>query len=86
MKVVKITAVWCSACLIMNKIWNKVIEKKPIETISLDLDFDEEEANKYTPGEVLPVFIFMDNDREIKRITGEHTEEELIKILEEIGD
>ncbi len=86
MKVVKITAVWCSACLIMNKIWNKVIEKKPIETISLDLDFDEEESNKYTPGEVLPVFIFMDNDKEIKRITGEHTEEELIKILEEIGD
>lgn len=85
MKVVKITAVWCSACLIMNKIWNKVLEEKNIETISLDLDFDEEEANEYMPGEVLPVFIFMDKDKEIKRITGEHTYEELMEIIKEIG-
>lgn len=85
MKVIKITAVWCSACLIMNKTWNKVLEEKNIETISLDLDFDEEEANKYTPGEVLPVFIFIEKDKEIKRIVGEHTKEELLKILEEIG-
>ncbi len=86
MKVIKITAIWCSACLIMNKVWDRILEKNTIETISLDLDFDEEEANKYTPGDVLPVFIFMDGDKELKRVTGEHTEEELLKIIKEIGD
>lgn len=86
MKVIKITAIWCSACLVMNKVWNSILEKKNIETISLDLDMDEEEANKFSPGEVLPVFIFMKDNKEIKRVVGEHTEEELLKIIEEIGD
>lgn len=86
MKVIKITAIWCSACLVMNKVWNSILEKKNIETISLDLDMDEDEANKFSPGEVLPVFIFMKDNKEIKRVVGEHTEEELLKIIEEIGD
>ena len=86
MKVIKITAIWCSACLVMNKVWNSILKKKNIETISLDLDMDEEEANKFSPGEVLPVFIFMKDNKEIKRVVGEHTEEELLEIIEEIGD
>ena len=86
MKVIKITVIWCSACLVMNKVWNSILKKKNIETISLDLDMDEEEANKFSPGEVLPVFIFMKDNKEIKRVVGEHTEEELLKIIEEIGD
>lgn len=86
MKVIKITAIWCSACLVMNKVWNSILKKKTIETISLDLDMEEEEANKFSPGEVLPVFIFMKDNNEIKRVIGEHTEEELLKIIEEIGD
>lgn len=86
MKVIKITAIWCSACLVMNKVWNSILKKKNIETVSLDLDMDEEEANKFSPGEVLPVFIFMKDDNEIKRVIGEHTEEELLEIIEEIGD
>lgn len=86
MKVIKITAIWCSACLVMNKVWNSILKKKNIETISLDLDLDENEANKFSPGEVLPVFIFMKDNNEIKRVVGEHTEEELLEIIEEIGD
>ena len=42
MKVIKITALWCSGCLIMNNVWNEVLKKKNIETISLDYDMDEE--------------------------------------------
>ena len=86
MKVIKITAVWCSGCLVMNKLWNKILDEKDIETISLDIDFDEEEVNKYNPGEKLPVFIFMKDDKEIKRIVGEHSYEEMINILQELGD
>lgn len=86
MKVIKITAIWCSACLVMNTIWDKVSKKMNIETLSLDLDFDEDEVKRYIPGDILPVFIIMNKDKEIKRIVGEHSEEELIKLLQEIGD
>lgn len=86
MKVVKINAVWCSGCLIMNKIWKNILKKYNIETINLDIDIDENEVEKYNVGNVLPVFIFYKDDREVARIIGEKSEEEIIKIIEEIGD
>lgn len=85
MKVIKITAIWCSACLVMNKTWKKILEKYNIETIELDLDMNEEEVEKYQPGSTLPVFIFMNGEEEIKRISGEISYQELINIIEELG-
>ena len=41
MRVVKINAVWCSGCLVMNKVWKKVNEKFLFDTIELDYDMDE---------------------------------------------
>lgn len=84
MKVVKINAVWCSGCLVMNKVWNKILKKYDIETINLDYDLDEAEVLKYNPGNILPVFIFYQEDKEIYRIIGEKKEEDLIKIIEEL--
>lgn len=86
MKVVKITALWCSACLVMNKVWDKVLKNKKIETVSLDYDMDEEEVAKYNPGKILPVFIFYKDNKEIKRITGEKTYEEMLDIINEVGE
>ena len=71
MKVVKINAVWCSGCLVMNKVWNNILKKYDIETINLDYDLDEEEVLKYNPGETLPVFIFYKNEVEVYRFVGE---------------
>ena len=86
MKVVKINAVWCSGCLIMNKVWNNILKIKEIETINLDYDMDEEEVKKYNVGDILPVFIFYKNDEEVVRVVGEKSEAQLLKIIEEIGD
>lgn len=86
MKVVKITALWCSACLIMNKRWDEVLKEKEIETISLDLDMDEEEVTNYQVGDVLPVFIFYKGDREVKRIVGEKTTREILAIIKEVEE
>ena len=47
MKIVKISAIWCGACLIMNKVWNK-LKDKDIELIELDYDMDEEEVYEIT--------------------------------------
>ena len=86
MKVVKITAVWCSACLIMNKRWKEIEKEYNIETISYDLDFDEEEIEKYNVGNTLPVFIIVDEDKEINRLVGEHSIEELKEFIKELID
>lgn len=86
MKVIKINAVWCSGCLIMNKIWKNILKKYSIETINLDYDIDDEEVKKYDVGDVLPVFIFYKDDKEVIRVVGEKSETDLIKIIEEIGE
>lgn len=84
MKVVKINAIWCSGCLVMNKIWKNILKTHDIETINLDYDMDEDEVLKYNVGDILPVFIFYKDDKEIRRVVGEVSEAELLKIIEEV--
>jgi len=84
MKIVKISAIWCGACLIMNKVWNK-LKDKDIELIELDYDMDEEEVTKYNPGDILPVFIVFDGEKEVLRLTGEFSYDEFISKLKEVG-
>lgn len=85
MRVIKITAIWCSACLVMNKVWKHVMDKYNIDVLELDYDMNEEEVKEYHPGNVLPVFIFEKDQKEMKRIIGEMTEKELIEVIEELG-
>ena len=81
MKVIKITALWCSGCLVMNKTWNEVLKQRDVETVNLDYDMDEEEVMKYNPGKILPVFIFFKDDKEITRVVGEKKVDEMIQII-----
>lgn len=84
MKLVCITALWCPACLIMRPRVEKLKDVFPfIEQIQYDYDFDEEEVNKYQVGKTLPVFILLNNDKEIVRIVGEKAQEELENIIKE---
>lgn len=85
MKVIKITALWCSGCLVMNKTWNEVLKQRNVETINLDYDMDEEEVLKYNPGKILPVFIFFKDDKEVTRVVGEKSADEMIRIIDEVG-
>lgn len=85
MKIIKIGAIWCGACLIMNKVWTKLKDSYKFDSIELDIDMNEAEAKEYEPGDVLPVFIVYDDDKEILRITGEFTLEEFIYKLSEVG-
>ena len=85
MKIVKIGAVWCGGCLIMNKVWNKTIKNYSFDYIDLDLDMDEEEAKLYNPGDKLPIFIVIDQDREIERFVGEYSYDDFISKLKNVG-
>lgn len=79
MKLIKISAMWCPACLIMRPILNNI--DFDIEQVEYDYDLDEEEVSKYNVGEILPVFILVDNDKEVARLIGEHTKEEVLDFL-----
>ena len=83
MKVIKISAVWCPACILSNKIWRNVkVDYPDIEMEELDFDFDEEEVKKLDVGEILPVVIFMDEDQEKERLIGEKSKEEIYEAIE----
>ena len=58
MKIIRISAVWCPACLITRPIMNEIESIFPdIEHIEYDYDLDEDEVVKYNVGDKLPVFI-----------------------------
>lgn len=85
MKIVKIGALWCSACLVTNNALDKYLKENPDITLeTLDYDFDEEEVEKYSPGNVLPVLIFEEEGKEVLRINGEKTYDDIIKAVGEI--
>lgn len=79
MKIIKISSLSCPSCIIMNKIINQLQNKYNIEIENLDYDFDDIE--KYSVGKILPVFIFIKNEKEITRLIGEHKIEDFEKII-----
>ena len=77
MKLIKISAIWCPSCLIMEKVWKELQEELPnIEYISYDYDLDDEVDN-YNPGDVLPIIILNNNNEELTRFIGEKTKNEI---------
>lgn len=84
MKIIKIGAIWCPGCLVMKKVWKNIINDYPdLDITDLDLDMDSEETNKYNPGKVLPVVIFLDNDNnELERLVGEQSEDKLRGVID----
>lgn len=83
MKIVKISALWCPACLITNNNLKKIFEKnKNIELLELDYDYDD--VSSYNVGKVLPELIFYKNDKEYKRLIGEKTFKEIEKVVGEL--
>ena len=86
MKIIRINAIWCSGCLSMKKIWKEIEEEYPnLDIINLDYDMDEDEVMKYNPGDVLPIVILKNNEKEI-RLIGEKTKEEIIESIKEINE
>ena len=81
MKIVKITALWCNSCLVMNRIFNDFIKDKDIEVLSLDYDMDEDIVKTYNPGTLLPVAIFYKDDIEVDRLNGEKTVKEIEEVI-----
>lgn len=84
MKIIKISALWCPACLITNKAIDKIKEEQNIEVENLDYDFDEDKVKKYNVGTTLPVLIFMNQNKELFRLIGEKNYEEIMKAVGDV--
>ena len=82
MKIVKINSLGCPSCIIMNKVFNKIKEEYTFDLEELDYDFDDIE--EYDVGNILPIYIFYKNDKEVKRLCGEHSLDEFKNIMEEL--
>ena len=88
MKLVKVTAIWCMSCIFMNEVLKKIENKneKRYETIEYDFDADAEEIAPYNVGEILPVYILLDdNGNELARSIGEKKKKELIEFFTSNG-
>ena len=87
MKLVRVSSLWCTSCIVTYKEWKKVKEKYPeYEYIEYDYDEDFEEVEKYNIGNILPVIIIFKNDLEVKRIIGEKKPDELLKEVEALNE
>ena len=87
MKVLKFNAIWCSACLVMKKIFKHVENMHPeLEFITYDYDNDEDMVEKYNIGTTIPVLVFVDeNEQEVGRIVGEKSYDEIEEYIEKLG-
>ena len=82
MKLIKFSALWCPSCLIMNTRVNKIVNEYKLEYIEYDYDVDTNKVDEYKVGDILPVIILENNNKEVVRIIGEKSEKELKKIVE----
>lgn len=83
MKIIMINAMWCPGCIVMHKVWNEIKkEYSDIEFISYDYDMDEDIVKSFNPGDILPITIFIKEDKEVGRLNGEKSKKELVDIIE----
>ena len=82
MKIVKINSLGCPSCIIMNKVFNKLKEMYSFEVEEYDYDFDD--IDRFNAGNILPVFIFYKDGKEIDRLCGEHKIDELESIIKRL--
>lgn len=82
MKIIKIGAIWCPACLIMTPRWNKIAGELNIEIESYDYDIDKDIVDSLNVGKILPEVIIYKEDKEIDRLIGEFSEKKIKEKLE----
>ena len=88
MKIIKIGSSWCSGCIVMRPIWEKIEKEVTINSEYYDYDIYEDLLKeKYNIGDKLPIVIFLDKENnEIERIIGETNKETLINLINKYGD
>lgn len=83
MKLIRISAIWCTSCIITYNNWLELKDIYPnLEFI--EYDYDTDDVSAYNIGNILPVIIIIKEQQEITRIIGEKSKEEIINIIDKI--
>ena len=80
--IIRISAMWCSSCIIMKSRVNDIVKNYDIEIVDYDYDFDSDKIADYNVGEILPILIKIEDGVEVRRLVGEHNKEELMQFIE----
>lgn len=84
MKLVRISAIWCTSCILTYNDFNEIKEEyKDFEYE--ELDYDTDQIEEYNVGNILPVIIVYKDNKEVTRIIGEKRTKEIKKVLKELG-
>lgn len=81
MKLIRISAIWCTSCILTYKYFNEIKEKYPNLEYE-ELDYDTDDIEKYNIGNILPVLLVMNDNYEVARIVGEKNTKEISEVLE----
>lgn len=74
-------ATWCMPCKMIAPILEEVVEEdKEITIVKVDIDDFEQEAMMDGIRSV-PTLIFYKEGKEVKRVSGVHTKEEILDIM-----
>ena len=81
MQIIKIGSSWCSGCVVMRDIWEKIDKEIKLNTKYYDFDvYEDMLKEKYNIGDKLPIIIFLDdNGIEKERVIGEINKEQLLE-------
>lgn len=84
MTIKRISAVWCSSCIVTYKDFISFKEEHA-ELPFFELDYDRDDIQNYHIKNILPVIIFEQEGREVARMEGEYTKKELEAMYEKIS-
>ena len=70
----------------MNGRVNKIVDEYNLKYVEYDYDIDDAKVEEYKVGDILPVIIIENNGKEVIRIIGEKSENELKRILEGVSN
>lgn len=82
MHIIRISAVWCSSCIVTYQDFLNLKRDYPMFTYE-ELDYDSDYIQKYKVGRILPILIFFKGNKEVYRLEGEYRKKELEAIIRE---
>ncbi len=86
MKIIFVSALWCSSCIIMRPVWEEIKTRYDFECQEYDYDIDTDVLKKYEIDKTIPVIIILNKDnKEIHRFIGEKKKKEILEILDNIS-
>lgn len=81
--IVDFWAPWCGPCRMLSPILDEIKSEEKIEIIKVNVDENQEWVERYNIQNV-PTLIFYKNGKEVNKISGLKTKNEILNIIKSI--